>query len=340
VLRGIGGEKVFRDRYRDVSQQTRTAGFAVAHAEAALVAAKLLLPGAFLVVVTWLGARLALDGAITPGELVAFYAAAAFLVDPMSSVADFVSTRAETRVAADNLANALDVTSPERSGTTPPPDGELADPDTGLIASPNEFTAVVADDAAGQAARLAGLVAAPVTLGGVPLDQLDRAQLRRAITLHEADPAIFSGTVREAVDPWGTAADDAVNEALTIAVARDVVDALPEGLDTVIGEEARTLSGGQRQRVALARAVLGDPRCLVLVEPTSALDTATEIEVAQRVREARAGLATVVFTTSPAFLEIADRVVFLGEDEPVSGDHDTLMATCEPYRRLVERETA
>lgn len=339
VLRGIGGERAFRERYREVSRRTRDAGVAVAHTQAALEAAKLLLPGAFLVVVTWLGARLALDGTITPGELVAFYAAAAFLVSPMSSVASFVTTRAETRVAADNLLRALAVTTPGEVATAKPIGGDLVDAGTGLVVAENEFTAVVTDDATGLAARLAGLAPARVTLGSVPLDRLDRTELRRTITLHDADPALFSGTVREAVDPWGGRTDGEVGEALTVAVARDVVDGLPDGLDTVVGAEARSLSGGQRQRIALARAVLRDPRYLVLVEPTSALDTATEIEVAHQVRSARDGRATVVFTTSPAFLEIADKVVFLGEGEPVSGQHDTMMATCEPYRRLVERET-
>nr|BFE50950.1 hypothetical protein GCM10017745_43770 [Saccharothrix mutabilis subsp. capreolus] len=86
VLRGIGAERAFRDRYRDVSRRTRAAGIAVAHTQATLEAAKVLLPGIFLVVVTWLGARLAVGGAITAGELVAFFAAAAFLVEPLSSV--------------------------------------------------------------------------------------------------------------------------------------------------------------------------------------------------------------------------------------------------------------
>lgn len=337
VLRGIGAERAFRDRYRDVSRRTRAAGIAVAHTQAALEAARLLLPGVFLVVVTWLGARLAVGGAITAGELVAFFAAAAFLVEPLSSLAGFVSTRAEAVVAADNVVRALDGPRPVVRGGTVPHAGDLVD--GGLVAPRGVFTAVVTGEAAGRAARLAGLAPGEATLGGTPLEALDPRLLRRAVTLHD-DPALFSGTVREAVDPWLKSPDDVVAAALRTAVADDVVAALPEGLDTEVGAGARTLSGGQRQRLALARAVLGNPEHLLLVDPTSALDTATEIEVARRLKDARRGRSTVVFTTSPAFLEVADRVVFLVDDTVATGDHDTLRATNDAYRRLVTRETA
>ncbi|GAA0246913.1 ABC transporter ATP-binding protein [Saccharothrix mutabilis subsp. mutabilis] len=336
VLRGIGAERAFRDRYRDVSRRTRAAGVAVAHTQAALEAAKLLLPGVFLVVVTWLGARLAVGGAITAGELVAFFAAAAFLVEPLSSVAGFVSTRSEAVVAADNVVRALDVPQQVEGGRAPV-GGDLVDGE--LVAPQGVFTAVVTGDAAGCAARLAGVVPGEATLGGAPLHELDARLLRRVVALHD-DPALFSGTVREAVDPWLTSPDDAVAAALRTAVADDVVAALPEGLDTEVGADARTLSGGQRQRLALARAVLGNPEHLLLVDPTGALDTATEIEVARRLKEARRGRSTVVFTTSPAFLEVADRVVLLTDGTAVSGSHDTLVAANDAYRLLVTRGTA
>nr|BFE50951.1 hypothetical protein GCM10017745_43780 [Saccharothrix mutabilis subsp. capreolus] len=198
---------------------------------------------------------------------------------------------------------------------------------------------MVTEDAAGRAARLAGVVPGEATLGGAPLDGFDPRLLRRVVTLHD-DPALFSGTVREAVDPWLTSPEDTIAAALRTAVADDVVAALPEGLDTEVGADARTLSGGQRQRLALARAVLGDPEHLLLVDPTSALDTATEIEVARRLKETRRGRSTVVFTTSPAFLEVADRVVLLADGTAVSGAHDTLVATNDAYRLLITRGTA
>src|SRR6185436_1721022 len=98
---------------------------------------------------------------------------------------------------------------------------------------------------------------------------------------------------RDVLDPWGRAADETVEDAIEVASAEDVVEALPERLDAVIDERGRSFSGGQRQRLALIRALLADPEILVLVEPTSAVDAHTEARIAARLREARAGQTTV-----------------------------------------------
>ncbi|AGZ41953.1 ABC transporter transmembrane domain-containing protein [Actinoplanes friuliensis] len=345
ILRSIGAEQTFRTRYRETSRQARTAGTGIAGTEALIEAAKLLLPGVLLILVTWVGARLVLRGSIEPGELVAFYAAAAYLVEPLGALATFVTTRARSRVAADRVLRALAVDPPGWPGTGTTASGDLRDGTTGVEAAEGEFTVVAIGDerdAGALGARLAGLDpvdALTTTIGGVPIVALDRSALRRLVRLHGAEPTLFSGTLRANVDPGAAAADAAVAGALATAVATDVVDALPDGLTTVVGAQARTLSGGQRQRVALARAVLDAPAYLILVEPTSSLDTVTEVEVCGRIRAQRAGRTTVVVTTSPAFLEAADRVVFLA-GEPIGGTHAELLATSEDYRTLVARENA
>ena len=96
VLRGIGGEQTFLRRYEEQSQRVRVVGVRVAGIQATLDAAQVLLPGIFVVLVTWLGARFALDGRITPGELVAFYGYSAFLVIPLRTATEFVD-RADPR---------------------------------------------------------------------------------------------------------------------------------------------------------------------------------------------------------------------------------------------------
>jgi ABC-type multidrug transport system fused ATPase/permease subunit len=125
-----------------------------------------------------------------------------------------------------------------------------------------------------------------------------------------------------------------------VADAWEVVDGLPEGLDTVIGERGRSLSGGQRQRVALARALLADTDVLVLVEPTSAVDAHTEARIADRLREARAGRATVVVSASPLLLRAADRAVLVVDGSVVvDGDrHD--VARHPAFRAALDREPA
>src|SRR6185312_12909356 len=103
VLRGIGGERVFLDRYRRRSAEVRRAGVRVALPQATLDSAQVLLPGIFVVVVTWLGARLAIQGQISPGELVAFYGYAAFLVIPLRVAAEAVDKVTRAHVGAQRM---------------------------------------------------------------------------------------------------------------------------------------------------------------------------------------------------------------------------------------------
>jgi ABC-type multidrug transport system fused ATPase/permease subunit len=129
-----------------------------------------------------------------------------------------------------------------------------------------------------------------------------------------------------------------VLEALAVANAQDVLDALPEGLDAEIDERGRSFSGGQRQRLVLARALLADPEILVLVEPTSAVDAHTEARIARDLRASRRGRTTVIVTTSPLVLDQADRVVLVDRGRAVAeGTHRELLATSERYREIVTR---
>jgi ABC-type multidrug transport system fused ATPase/permease subunit len=130
-----------------------------------------------------------------------------------------------------------------------------------------------------------------------------------------------------------------VDEALHAAAATDVLDALPDGLDSQVAEKGRSFSGGQRQRLVLARALALDPEVLVLVEPTSAVDAHTEARIADRLIEQRAGRTTVVTTSSPLMLARADVVAFLDGGRLVAeGTHAELLAGCPPYRAVVTRE--
>ncbi len=131
-----------------------------------------------------------------------------------------------------------------------------------------------------------------------------------------------------------------------IADADDVLTSLSEGLAGMITEKGRSLSGGQRQRVALARALLTEAPTLVLIEPTSALDSHTEARVAAQVHRARAGRTTVVVTASPLVLEACDEVVLLDSSgtELLRSTHRELMAMARDghaqaadYRAVVSR---
>jgi ABC-type multidrug transport system fused ATPase/permease subunit len=352
VLRGIGGEPAFLARYRRRSLELRDAGVRVATLQALLDSAQVLLPGIFLVTLTWLGARLAIEGKLTPGDIVAFYGYAFFLVVPIRTAIESADKFTRSLVGAARIIDVL-VTQPEisepKSPATPPPVGSvLADALSGLTVEPGLMTGLVGSDPAETAAiaeRLGRLVEHDgVTLGDVPLEALPLDTVRHRILVSEAEPRLFTGTLRDQLDPWDRAVDDGdVLEALRVAAADDVLEAMPEGLDSSIDEGGREFSGGQRQRLALARTLLTDAEVLVLIDPTSAVDAHTEALVAGRLRDARhetsSGVRTTVITSaSPLLLTHCDDVVFVrGGVVEARGTHRDLLADHPAYRDTVTR---
>jgi ABC-type multidrug transport system fused ATPase/permease subunit len=356
VLRGIGGEQVFHDRYRRESQTTRQAGVAVARLQSLLDALQVFLPGLFVVAVVWVGARYAAQGTITAGELVAFYGYSAFLMIPLRTATEYANKLIRARVAAARVCRVLrleaDRTDPAHPAEPPPRGSDLVDLRSGLRVRAGLLTAVVSDlpeetahlaDRLGLHAPLApdpysGEIDDDVRLGGVPLTSLRRSDVRRLVVVSDTGSTLFSGPLGAGLDVTGEGAA-AVERALQTTSSADILDALPDGLDTEVAERGRTFSGGQRQRLVLARVLTRDPDVLVLVEPTSAVDAHTEARIASRLRAQRSGRTTVVMSSSPLVLDAADEVAFLqGGRVVATGTHAELLDSVPAYRAVVTRE--
>ncbi|WP_241000115.1 ABC transporter ATP-binding protein [Streptomyces sp. Tu 4128] len=355
VLRGIGGEALFLDRYRSASQEVRHAAVRSARMWSLISAIQVLLPGLLLIAVVWHGVHLARDGRIGIGELVTVYSSVMLLTYPLRHFEEIAMAYSFSKPSAKRAARVLALeraTDTAGTRTAQIPTGDLYDPATGLLAPSGRFTAVVCGDpdTAGRLAeRLGGHPSEGGTsalLGGVPLDELPLGSARTAVLVQDKDPVLLSGTLRELLDVPASGAVSA-GDALGAAQCGDVLAALAQGsldaddpMDARITERGRSLSGGQRQRLALARSLITDPEALVLDEPTSAVDSHTEARIAEGVRELRAGRTTVVFTSSPLLLDRADRTVFLHEGEVVAtGTHRDLLHTEPRYRAVVTRET-
>ncbi|MEV7860682.1 ABC transporter ATP-binding protein [Streptomyces hirsutus] len=366
VLRGIGGEELFLDRYRRASQEVRHAAVRSARMWSLIAAIQVLLPGILLITVVCYGVHLARQGRIAVGELVTVYSSVMLLAYPLRHFEEIAMAYSFSRPSAKRAARVLSLEravdaagAPGHKGPARPerPSGDLYDPATGLLAPAGRLTAVVCGDpdAAGHLAeRLGGHAAhAPntarngsVLLGGVPLDELPLDTARGSVLVQDKDPVLLSGTLRALLDVPASGAVG-TREALDAAQCGDVLAALVQGsldaadpMDAQLTERGRSLSGGQRQRLSLARSLVTDPEVLVLDEPTSAVDSHTEARIAESLRELRAGRTTVVFTSSPLLLDRADQVVFLHDETVVAvGGHRELVRTEPRYRAVVTRET-
>ncbi|MGF0174796.1 thiol reductant ABC exporter subunit CydD [Streptomyces sp. Marseille-Q5077] len=192
--------------------------------------------------------------------------------------------------------------------------------DVSFAVEPGETVALVGPSGAGKSTLLNALLGfvrpteGRILVGGADLAELDLEGWRSRIAWVPQRPHLYAGTIAENVRLARPEANDAdVRQALGHAGALEFVDALPLGVDTVLGEDGVGLSAGQRQRLALARAFLADRPVLLLDEPTAALDGATEAEVVEAVRRLAVGRTVLLVVHRPALLGVADRVVRLAE---------------------------
>ncbi|MEO3388486.1 type I secretion system permease/ATPase [Mesorhizobium sp. CAU 1741] len=183
---------------------------------------------------------------------------------------------------------------------------------------PGEAVAVIGPSAGGKSTlcRLIAGTASPssgvIRLDGSELHHWDSIQLGQYFGYLPQDVELFAGSVRDNIGRMGEASDEAIVRAAILAQAHDMIQKLPQGYDTSIGESGMRLSGGQRQRIGLARAVFGDPKLVVLDEPNANLDQAGEAALAAAVQELKArGTALMIVGHRPSTLAQADKVLFL-----------------------------
>lgn len=351
VLRGVGAQEAAAERYRRSSRNALEATLRAARMEAAFDGAMKVFTGAFLVLVALVAGRLAAAGRISIGELIAAVGLTQFLVGPLEMLTWVGAEFARARASAARVGAVLSRPAAVVDGTRAPAwsQGELrlrnvsheTLRDLTLDVRPGEFVTILAGDPDDARALLACLArdadpdAGTIELDGAPYDVLELVQLRRTVLVAPHDAELFGATLAETVAAPGSSST-AVAAALAAATADELVATLPDGLDSSMTEGGRSLSGGQRQRIALARAVLAEPAVLVLHDPTTAVDAATEARIASRLRRVREGRTTIVLTSSPALLAISDRVIVIERGAvAATGSHSELLRRIDGYREAV-----
>ncbi|WBU36787.1 ABC transporter ATP-binding protein [Homoserinibacter sp. YIM 151385] len=372
VLKAFGRGAYSLERFSRQAEELRGTEIEKAKAVAGIWLWLLLVPDVAFALCLLGGVWLASTGAMTPGELFAFFATATVLRFPIESIGFLLSMTLDTRTAVERLFEVLDednpITEPASPRTIEEPRGRLVFegarfryqdspaqfPDLlggiDLELAPGETMALVGLTGSGKttltalATRLYDVTGGRVLLDGVDIRDLTRQELRTRIAMAFEDATLFSASVRENVllgRPELDAPERAEEAQRVLDEALDVAQAgftreLPDGLDTTVGEEGLSLSGGQRQRLALARAVAAKPSVLVLDDPLSALDVDTEAKVEAGLRRILGDTTALIVAHRPSTVTLADRVALLENGRITAvGEHSELLASNEHYRYVI-----
>ena len=331
VIKGLGATERFADRYREKSQQVRTAAAMRARVGSVVAGSQSLATGVLSTATVWFAATLAASGTISIGDFVAAYGYATFLTMPVPWVFASHQQWTAAKESAHRISSYLAVRAADRTGSVDAKGSEhqsttVLDSESGLSAPIGHYTVIASTDTidwATLAEKIRGVHPNPQQVLVVP-----------------ADDYLFSGALISVLDPWRRADQAAIDRAVHAAALQDVIDPLPDGLAHVVTAGGTDFSGGEQQRIRLARALLATSQTLVLVEPTNALDATTEVEVAGRLRHHRAGCTTVLLTNSTPHLVQADHIVLLRDGEVLAtGTHASLLERTD-YQLLVERSGA
>jgi ATP-binding cassette subfamily B protein len=365
VVQAFGAEEREASRFADAAEEAFAAARRRFVVRAGMTAIVITLVFGAITLVLWEGARDVIAGNMTGGTITAFVLAAAIVAGAFGALTevygDFMRAAGASARVRDLLAEQPSIRAPARPIALPvPPEGRLAFEGVGfrypsrpdmpairdfdLVVRPGERIAIVGPSGAGKSTlfqlvqRFYDPLSGRILMDGVDLRDADPAEVRARIAVVPQEAVVFMGSARSNIlygRPEASEAD--VWAAAEAANAAEFLRALPQGLDSDMGEGGTRLSGGQRQRIAIARALLKDAPILLLDEATSALDAESEAAVQEALEHLMEGRTSLVIAHRLATVRDADRIVVMDEGVVVEvGRHEELVVAGGLYARLAK----
>ncbi|MFI0938998.1 ABC transporter ATP-binding protein [Streptomyces sp. NPDC021020] len=360
VVKGFGQEQQEMGKLTEVSRRLFAGRLRTVRLSARYTPALQAVPSLGQIGMLALGGWMAARGQITLGTFVAFSTYLAQLTGPVRMLTMVLTVGQQARAGVERVFELIDTEPTLEEGAAELPADAPATVDFDHVSfgysadrpvldgfdlsiAPGETVAVVGASGSGKSTvslllpRFYDVTGGAVRVGGVDVRDLTFESLRSRIGMVPEDSFLFSDTVRANI-AYGhpDATEEQILAATRAAQAHGFISALPDGYDTVVGEQGLTLSGGQRQRVALARAILTDPRLLLLDDATSAVDARVEAEIFDALREVMRGRTTLLIAHRRSTLALADRIAVLDAGRLSDiGTHDELQERSALYRALL-----
>ncbi len=360
VVRAFGQAQREIEKFEAASREHRKRGFKVARVEALYWGLSGSLGNLQIVISLLVTILAALRGTISVGDMVIMTSYTGMLMWPIRQLGRVLTDSGKTRVALTRLSDVLNTkTEPEEPDALRP--SLLGDVvfdqvtfsydkerpvlrDVSFRAPVGKTIAILGPTGSGKSSlvhllqRLYAPQSGRITIGGVPIEQIDRSHLRRRVGLVLQDSFLYSKTIREniaiAVDD---AAQEQVDQAARAASALEFIEKSDKGYDTIVGERGVTLSGGQKQRIAIARTLMKDSDILIFDDSLSAVDTHTDAAIREALLNRSPRATTFIISHRISTLSRADQILVLEDGRiTAAGRHEELISKPGLYRRIYE----